>query len=449
MPIGKIGGGSVPDLSALDSNPQSVASTTGTPDKTGSIGHRAVQWIGSGLRTVSHAVREVAESFAHAIESRFSGSAKDNLKSLLHRNPTRTEAPIELKRFTPQAFHNSTYGDQPAFAQSDYASFSNEPIVVAARSSDTDEYVTAASGLETDEYVTATPSLDTDEYVNAASGIKTDEYIDFDPGSLKSSLKEIAAHSAVNSEPIKGVESFVPDATSPADTNFYELVHARSSPALKQSLGFIRQVIDHHGAAGGQALADAGIFKNNEVIGQITPELFNAFERRLKEVKASNATKFAEGFDISTSQIRFDKYNSDNADSPVHAVLSKAVFASSPQLANKTKWEFDRVLSSGVSGARPKEIAEHVARQVIAEALKESFDAGRSDSPLNGVLARSALANSPADKLVKIKASFDDVLKDAALDYAYEGGLDKPFNAADFAQAAVAAAHTTIQKYTF
>jgi hypothetical protein len=245
------------------------------------------------------------------------------------------------------------------------------------------------------------------------------------------------------------VESFVPDATSPADTNFYTSVDADSSPALKQSLGFIRQVIDHHGAAGGQALAEAGIFKNKEVIGQVTPELFHAFELRLKEVKASNATKVAEGFDISTSQIRFDKYNSDNADSPVHAVLSKAVFESSPKLANKAKWEFDRVLSSGVSGARPKEIAEYVARQVIAEALKESFDAGRSDSPINGVLARSALANSPADKLVKIKASFDDVLKNAALDYAYEGGLDKPFNAADFAQAAVAAAHATIQKYTF
>jgi len=130
-------------------------------------------------------------------------------------------------------------------------------------------------------------------------------------------------------------------------------------------------------------------------------------------------------------------------------VLQKAVFASSPKLADKAKWEFDGILSRGASGSSPTDLAESVARQVVAEKLKESFDAVRSDSPFHEVLANSSLANESDAKISGIKASYDQALTDSALDYAYEGGLDKPFNPDAFKGAAIAAAKATIEKYTF
>jgi hypothetical protein len=461
MPIGKIGVGSVPDLNALDSNPQSVAAT-GSASKVGEIGHRAVQWLSDGLRSASQAVREVADNFAQAIENRFSGSAKDNFKSLLHRSSVRTQAPIELKSFKPSLFVNATYGELPKtisseYAQavsSGYASLSDIDTKTLSKSESTDEYVSFEPSTQTDEYVSFEPSAQTDEYVSFEPSAQTDEYIEFDPSALYSSLSEISTESfAVGGQladtPLKGLESFQPDACVPADTQFYAKVKPNSSPALKESLNFIRQVIAHHGAAGGKALVDAGILSNKEVIGQITPELLKTFETKLKEVKAAFAAKVATGFGQSAGEVRFEKFNSENADSPIHAVLEKAVFASAPKLANKTKWEFDRALASGASGAQPSDIAESIARQVLGEELKESFDAGRSDSPLHDVLARSTLANSSAKKLENIKAGFDQALRDAAVNYAYEGGLDKPFNAAAFAQTAVSVAHATIAKYSF
>ena len=444
MPIGKIGGNSVPDLSALDSNPHSVAGATGSESKLGAIGHRAVQWLGDGLRSASQAVRQVADSFAHAIEDRFSGSAKDNFKSLLHRSSERRQAPIELKSFKSATFENTTYGELPKtteFSRANSGEYAQADASSYASLSDID---------------TATPSKaeSTDEYIEFEPSAQTDEYIEFDPSALYSSLSELSTESfAVGGQladtPLKGFESFQPNTSVPADTEFYEKVKPNSSPALKESLNFIRQVIAHHGAAGGKALVDAGILRNKEVIGQITPELFKTFETKLKEVKAAFAAKVAAGFGQSAGQVRYEKFNSDNADSPIHAVLEKAVFASSPKLANKTKWEFDRVLASGASGAQPGDIAESIARQVLGEELKESFDAGRSDSPFHEVLARSPLANSSAKKLENIKASFDHDLRDAAVNYAYEGGLDKPLNAAAFTQTAVEVAHATIAKYSF
>jgi hypothetical protein len=170
---------------------------------------------------------------------------------------------------------------------------------------------------------------------------------------------------------------------------------------------------------------------------------------KLKEAKAANAAKVAAGFAPSKTEVRYEKYNSDNANSPIHAVLQKAVFASSPKLADKAKWEFDGILSRGASGASPTDLAESVARQVLAEKLKESFDAGRSDSPFHEVLANSSLANESDAKIRNIKSSYDQALTDSALDYAYEGGLDKPFNADAFRDSAIAAAQATIEKYTF
>jgi hypothetical protein len=483
MPIGKIGGGagnSIPDLNELDSNPQSVASATGNEAKTGGIGHRAVQF----LNKISSGLRQVADSFAHAIENRFSGSAKDNLKSLFHREPKQIDTPIELKSFKSHiddtyarianpAFDNSTYGETSiSNAKNDDYALADEPTYASLSDiktkSPADEPIYANAGEATPadtfepiyQNVASRSERAKDEYV--AADFAGDDYVEAAPEELYASLSDIATESLyaqLSDVATDDFGGFKPDATKPADTNFYPKVTDRSSPALKQALAFVRHVVDHHGAAGGKALAGAGIFVGRptgpdgaigkEVIGQVTPELFQTFQVKLKEAKAANAASVAKGFAPSKTEVRFEKYNSDNANSPIHAVLQKAVFANSPKLADKAKWEFDGILSRGASGASPTDLAESVARQVVAEKLKESFDAGRSDSPFHEVLANSSLANESNSKIEGIKASYDQALTDSALDYAYEGGLDKPFNPDAFKGAAIAAAQATIEKYTF
>lgn len=467
MPIGKIGGNagnSIPDLNELDSNPQSVASATGNEAKTGGIGHRAVQL----LRNLSSSIRQVADSFANAIEARFSGSAKDNLKSLFNRSPKQIDTPIELKTFKSHiddtyaqvsnpTFENSTYGDT-SFNKSIDSDYS-----LADEVSDTLEEgsnyvplseVRTRSAAEESIYqnVASRAELDSDEYV--VGEFASDDYVEAAPEELYASLADISTESLyvqLSDVTTNDFGGFKPDATQPADTAFHGSVGPNSSPALKQTLGFVRYVLDHYGASGGQALESARIFnsKTKNLVGQITPELFNAFQVKLKEAKAANAARVAAGFAPSASEVKYQKFNSDNANSPVHAILQKEVFTSSPKLANKVKWEFDQILARGSSGASPIDIAQSVARQVVGEKLKESYEASRSDSPLHPLLSSSALANESSTKLEKIKASYDEALNDAALDYAYEGGLDKPFNPDAFKDLAIAAAKATIEKYTF
>ena len=464
MPIGRLGSGpsnSVPDLNELDSNPQSVANATGDFAQTGGIGHRAIQF----LRNISSSIREVADSFANAIQNRFSGSAKDNLKSLFNRDPKQINTPIELKTFkshiddtyaqiasTP--FENSTYGavGEIKSNDSDYAQ-ADEPTYASL----SDVKTRAASAESIYQNVASQAERANDEYV--VGEFASDDYVEAAPEELYASLSDIATESLyaqLSDVTTNDFGGFKPDATKPADTNFYPSVDANSSPALKQALAFVRHAIDHHGAAGGKALLNAGILsiisdrdKSKQIIGQVTPELFNTFQVKLKEAKAANAAKVAAGFTPSAGEAKFEKFNSDNANSPVHAVLQKEVFASSPKLANKVKWEFDQILARGFSGASPADLAQSVARQVVAEKLKESFDAGRSDSPFHEVLANSSLANESNSKIEGIKASYDQALTDFALDYAYEGGLDKPFNPDAFKDLAIAAAKATIEKYTF
>lgn len=479
MPIGKIGGNagnSIPDLNELDSNPQSVASATGNEAKTGGIGHRAVQF----LSNISSSIREVADSFANAIEARFSGSAKDNLKSLFNREPKQIDTPIELKTFKSHiddtyaqvsnpTFENSTYGDTSfnksidseyslADAASDtlegdsnYVSLSE----VRTRPAEKDSiYQNVAPAVEEAIYqnVATRAELDSDEYV--LGEFASDDYVEAAPEELYASLADIATESLyvqLSDVTTNDFGGFKPDATQPADTAFHKSVGPNSSPALKQALGFVRYVLDHHGASGGQALESARIFnsKTKNLVGQITPELFNIFQVKLKEAKAANAARVTAGFAPSAGEVRYEKFNSDNVNSPIHSVLQKEVFASSPKLANKVKWEFDQVLARGFSGASPADIAHSVARQVVAEKLKESFEASRSDSPLHPLLSASALASETDAKLESIKVGYDEALNDAALDYAYEGGLDKPFNPDAFKDLAIAAAKSTIEKYTF
>ncbi len=454
MPIGKIGGSnnSIPDLNELDSNPQSVAGATGQSSKLGEIGHRAIQFINN----LPANLRSVVDSFSHAIENKFSGSAKDNLKALFQRNPKQIDTPIELQSFKSSiddtyaqigsyGHENQTYGslDETKFTKTGKASGNyaqaDEPIYGSLSDVKTgnDDYVEAAP--EEDEYVTAAPQGD---YVNLKdTGVEA----------IYASLSEIATEATyVNLAEISsgGFEGFTPDTTQPADTEFHARVDSNSSPALKQALGFVKHVLDHHGAAGGKALAEAGIFRNKKVIGQVTPQLLNDFEKKLKEVKAAYAAKVAEGFDISASQVKYEKFNSDNADSPIHHQLSKPIFTSSPKLADKVKWEFDQVLARGASGVSVIDIAESIARQVVAEKLKESFDAGRSDSPLHEILASSSLANAPTAKLENIKAAYDSALSEAGINFAYDGALDKPFDPEAFRSAAIDAAKATIAKYT-
>jgi hypothetical protein len=405
-----------------------------------------VKWIGDGLRGVSHTVREVADSFAHAIEQRFSGSITQNFRSLLHRSPTRAETPIELKNFGLSGLDNSTYGAvenvyASAVGQPDtgaYASLSDVKAASPGALGGRSEYVNLGSGSE---------------YVNTARQDLTGEYIDFDPSPIYANLGDIAA-GLLESDPsfkslVKGLESFVPNAQVPADTSFYENVTRDSSPALKESLSFVRQVIDHHGSSGGKALVKAGILNDKEIIGQITPELFNTFQVKLKEAKASTAAKLDSGFQPTSGQLRYERLNSDNANSPIHDVLREHIFTSSPKLAGKVKWEFDRVLASGARSAPAIEIAQSVARQVLAEVLKESFDAGRSDSPFHEVFGKSSLANVSSKKLESIKAVYDSDLSNAAFDYIYENGFDKPFDSEKFKGKAIEVAQAAIQKYIF
>jgi len=483
MPIGKIAGNSgnsIPDLNELDSNPQSVASATGNEAKTGGIGHRAVQF----LNKISSSIREVADSFANAIEKRFSGSAKDNLKSLFHREPKQIDTPIELKTFKSHiddtyaqianpAFENSTYGEvgrainkDGDYALADEPTYASLSDIKTKSPADEPIYANAGEAAPADTFepiyqnVASRSELAKDEYL--AAEFVSDDYVEAAPEELYASLAEIGTESLyaqLSDVATDDFGGFKPDASKPADTNFYPKVTADSPPALKQAIAFVRYVVDHHGAAGGKALAGAGIFVakpigpkeevGKQVIGQVTPELFKTFQVKLKEAKAANAAKVAAGFTPSKTEVRYEQYNSDNASSPIHAALQKAVFTSSPKLADKVKWEFDGILSRGASGASPTDLAESVARQVFAEKLKESFDAGRSDSPFHEVLANSSLANESNAKLEQIKAGYDGALFDAALDYAYEGGLDKPFNADAFKDAAIAAAKATIEKYTF
>ena len=482
MPIGKISGSAPPpDLSQLDSNPQSVAAATG---QKGGVGHRAVQSIAGGLSKLSAGIRHVADSFADAIQNRFSGSAKDNLKSLFNRGPKQIDTPIELKTFKSHiddtyaqianpAFENSTYGEvsKTQTKDGDYA-LADEPTYASLSDvrtkSPAEDPIYANTGEATPadtfepiyQNVATRAQLASDEYVVADSS--NDDYIEAAPEELYASLSDITTESLnaqLSDVATDDFGGFKPDTTKPADTNFYPIVKANSSPALKQALAFVRYVVDHHGAAGGKALAGAGIFVGRptgpngaigkEVIGQVTPELFQTFQVKLKEAKAANAARVAAGFTPSASELKYEKYNSDNANSPIHTVLQKAVFTSSPKLANKVKWEFDQILARGSSGASPADISESVARQVLAEKLKESFDAGRSDSPFHEVLANSSLANESNAKIEGIKASYDQALTDSALDYAYEGGLDKPFNPEAFKGAAIAAAQATIEKYSF
>jgi hypothetical protein len=463
MPIGKIGSSpstSVPDLNEIDSNPQSVAAATG--DK-GGIGHRAVQSIVGGLSKLSAGIRHVADSFANAIESRFSGSAKDNLKSLFHRGPKQIETPIELKTFKTHiddtyaqiansSFENSTYGDVADLAtKSDDYALADEPSHASLSDIQTrprlDEPVYANTG-ESQPADTFEPIY---QNISTRAEVDSEEYVEAAPQEVYASLSEIAteATASLSDLSINDFGGFKPDATQPADTQFYARVDSNSSPATKQAINFVKTVIDQHGAAGGKALDEAGIFRDKRVIGQITPKLFNAFQVKLKEAKAANAAKVAAGFAPSAAKIKYDRYNSDNADSPIHDVLQKAIFTSSPKLADKAKWLFDEILSKGGSSASVQDLAQGVAKKVVAEKLKEAYDAGRSDSPFHDVFADSALANTTGKKLENIKFEYDQVLADFAFDHIAEGGLDRPFNPDAFRDLAVAAAKVTIEKYTF
>ncbi len=381
MSIGKLSGHSVPDLNQLDSDPQSVASATGAGEQVAGIGHRLVQWVSQKVQTLSDNTRAVADRFAHDIEARFAGSAKDNLRALVSRSPRKAPESIELKSFKK--------GIDPTY------------VNVGARES---------FGFENSTY---------------------GDTLNVQYRQLETEQSERAP------------------AAFPIDTSFHARVDADSPPALKEAINFVKQVIDQHGAPGGQALADSGIFVNKEVIGQLTPELLETFEEKLKEAKAATRAQVAAGFEVSPSEVRFEKFNSDNSDSPVHAVLQHAVFTSSPKLANKVKWEFDRVLSAGVSGATVKDIALGVAHRILAETLKESYDAGRSDSPLHPVLAKSSLANASDKQLVRVKAGYDDALTEAAFNYSYSRGLDQPLDPAAFKAESIKVAHAVIEKYSF
>ena len=172
--------------------------------------------------------------------------------------------------------------------------------------------------------------------------------------------------------------------------------------------------------------------------------------KKLKEAKAATRARAAEGFTASPAQVKYEKFNSENGDSPVHEVLQRAVFTSSPKLATKVKWEFDRVLAGGgASGVEVTDIALGVAQRVLAETLKESYDAGRSDSPLHEVLANSSLAKASEAELKRVKAGYDRELAEVALQYAYSGGLDQPFEPAAFKSDALKVAQAAIEKYSF
>ena len=477
MPIGKLGNSpsnSVPDLNELDSNPQSVANATGDSGQTGGIGHRAVQF----LRNISSSIREVADSFADAIEKRFSGSAKDNLKSLFNRSPRQIDTPpsassfksyvggdyAQIDELRTEALENQTYGATGNYAvtgdyeRSDDYALADEPTYASLSEVRTQPAAKELKSSPDYQNVASQAELDAEEYI--AADFASDDYVEAAPDEIYASLAEISTeptYASLSEISTEGFGGFTPDSTQPADTNFYEKVDSHSSPATKQALSFIRHAIDHHGAAGGKALVDAGILgifsdkfgaKSKRIIGQVTPELFNTFQVKLKEAKAANAAKVAAGFAPSASKIKFDRYNSDNANSPIHAVLQKAVFASSPRLADKAKWLFDEILSKGASAASPVDLANGVARQVLGEKLKESYDATRSDSPFHEVIANSALANVSGKKLENIKFEYDQVLLDFGRDHAAQGALDKPFDPAAFKDSAIAAAKLTIEKYT-
>ena len=433
MPIGRLGGHSVPDLNQLDSDPKSVASATGAGEQVGGIGHRLVQWVSQKVQTLSDNTRAVADRFAHDIEARFAGSAKDNLRALVSRSPRKAPESIELKSFKKgidPTYVNVGAGIDPTYANVGAAI---DPTYVNVGARESLGFENATYSQET-SFQHGQNAFDARAGARESFGFENSTYGDTSTvqyGQLATELSERAP------------------AALPIDTSFHARVDANSPPALKEAINFVKQVIDQHGAPGGQALAESGIFVNKEVIGQLTPELLETFEEKLKEAKAATRAQVAAGFEVSPSEVRFDKFNSDNSDSPVHAVLQHAVFTSAPKLANKVKWEFDRVLSAGVSGAKVKDIALGVAHRILAETLKESYDAGRSDSPLHPVLAKSSLANASDKQLVRVKAGYDDALTEAAFNYSYNRGLDQPLDPAAFKAEAIKVAHAVIEKYTF
>lgn len=276
MPVGRLGsnsGNSVPDLSELDSDPQSVANATGESTQAGGIGHRAVQF----LRNISSSIREVADSFASAIEARFSGPAKDNLKSLFNRGPRQIDTPIELKTFKSHiddtyaqvsnpTFENSTYGDtsfnksiDSEYSLADEASNALEGDSNYASLSDVRTKPQSSESIY--QNVASRAELSNDAYVTAE--FASDDYVEAAPEELYASLADIATESVytqLSDVTAYDFGNFKPDATQPADTALHESVGPNSSPALKQALGFVRYVLDHHGAPGGKALKDAGIF---------------------------------------------------------------------------------------------------------------------------------------------------------------------------------------------
>ncbi len=412
MPIGKLTGHSVPDLSELDSDPQSVAKATGADEQVGGVGHRLVQWVSQKVQTLSANTRAVADRFANDIQARFAGSAKDNLRALISRSPRQVPESIELTTFKA--------GIAPTYANA------------IAREALSFENATYAEGTLLQN---AQHPLQAHDDVRAPIGFENATYGDtsnFQYGQLATEYTERAP------------------AALPIDTSFHTSVRPNSPPALKEALGFVKKVLDQHGAPGGKALADSGIFRNHEVIGQLTPRLLATFDEKLKEAKAATRARAAEGFTASPAQVKYEKFNSENGDSPVHEVLQRAVFTSSPKLANKVKWEFDRVLAGGgASGVEVTDIALGVAQRVLAETLKESYDAGRSDSPLHEVLANSSLAKASEAELKRVKAGYDRELAEVALQYAYSGGLDQPFEPAAFKSDALKVAQAAIEKYSF
>ena len=462
MPIGRLGNSpsnSVPDLNELDSNPQSVANAIGESTQVGGIGHRAVQFIAGGLSKLSSGIRSVADSFANAVEARFSGSAKDNFAKLFSRGPRQIDTPPTTSSFRSyiddsyaqinEGLENQTYGATSHYAQADDLIQSYESPYAAL--SDAHTRAPAEELRQESIYQNVSTRAEVDAEVYVAPDQLNDDYVEAAPEEIYSNLADIATESnyAQLSEITTGVAgNFRPDSTQPVDGTFYERVDSHSSPATKQALSFVKSVLDQHGAAGGKALSEAGIFRGKKVIGQVTPELFNDFQNKLRDIKSANVARASAGFAITPGQAKFERFNSENADSPVHAVLQKAVFAGSPRLANKVKLEFDQILGRGGSAASPAKIAQYVAESVVGEKFKEAFDAGRSDSPLHPLLAQSALANEPRAKIEQIKAGYDGALDQAAKDFAFRGGLDRPFNPEEFKDIAIATARETIERYT-
>jgi hypothetical protein len=378
-----------------------------------------------------------------------------------------------------QSYENPTYSDLAGLGQGslditgngEYSSVDdgNNDYLEIASDADREPTYASLSDLQTrnqkfedeNEYIEQAPRKEVQsgsasgkgaDYVNVGENedLASRDYQNFSPIYENISSKRANSEYDIPKSVVdRDLEAFVSVSSKDVDAKFYSRVDSNSPESLKKAAAFVKLATLDKGTAAGDALEAAGILRYGKVIGQITPELFSKFNEKLSEIIDAREARKAEGFALTEGQLKFEKFNSENADAPIHELLKKPIFDQNPKWASKIILRYDQTLARGSSALSPKDTANSEARLFIGESIKESFESFHADSPIRQFLARSSLSNSASEKLSEIRESYDLALLDAAKSFAFQGGfLDKSLDLKAFKRIADTVALDTITKYT-